>query len=371
MKIANNFFKVAILNFSSNLNLNSIYASSVDHADLVNQHGIIWNAHETMCLKMYGTIFKSTQWPDLTGLTKAAARNLEAEAERMATCELVTIGFTKECKELKDSGVLEQDFPVEFKFSLRDVSSSRDYFSIQGGSENCNIGHPCSCENLNNDPDQPYYVVQFLDQEDLKEQRGKNKKNWPRLLPHDKNTKKGRDNAHHVRHWKKWPNGQFRLKEFKTHNTIDILAEYFSFHDDTGELTYGMFSPSYSSPDYHEVYWGWMLDDNYLEARPVSHLHQTRLKAHALADLNVCSCATGYVKDSNSNCVLIDECAYQNNGQCSNDATCHNILGGYACICKDGFVGDGFTCDDVRLRTPDSDFGVELREFGVGSRKRS
>ena len=24
-----------------------------------------------------------------------------------------------------------------------------------------------------------------------------------------------------------------------------------------------------------------------------------------------------------------------------------------------------------RLRTPDSDFGVELREFGVGSRKRS
>ena len=183
----------------------------------------------------------------------------------------------------------------------------------------------------------------------MKKQRSKKRKDWVRLLPHDKgdNKKRGTDNAHHVRNIRKWPNGQFRLKEFKTYNTIDILTEYFMFNHNTGELTYGMFNPSYSSLDYHEVYWGWMQDDNYLEARFVSHLHQTRLRANTLADLNVCSCATGYVEDLNSNCVLIDECAYQNNGQCSTDATCHNILNGYVCLCNDGFVGDGFTCDDV------------------------
>jgi len=42
----------------------------------------------------------------------------------------------------------------------------------------------------------------------------------------------------------------------------------------------------------------------------------------------------------------VDECE-QNLHTCSVHATCVNTDGGYDCICKDGFTGDGFKCSDV------------------------
>jgi len=44
-----------------------------------------------------------------------------------------------------------------------------------------------------------------------------------------------------------------------------------------------------------------------------------------------------------STIVDIDECAV-NNGNCSQNATCNNVLGSYECTCMTGFSGDGFNC---------------------------
>ena len=39
----------------------------------------------------------------------------------------------------------------------------------------------------------------------------------------------------------------------------------------------------------------------------------------------------------------IDECLI-NNGGCHIDANCKNTQGGFNCVCKNGFSGDGFNC---------------------------
>merc|ERR1719153_1698938 len=33
--------------------------------------------------------------------------------------------------------------------------------------------------------------------------------------------------------------------------------------------------------------------------------------------------------------------------ECSADAMCTNTVGGFNCVCNDGFAGDGFTCTDI------------------------
>lgn len=40
----------------------------------------------------------------------------------------------------------------------------------------------------------------------------------------------------------------------------------------------------------------------------------------------------------------IDECIEQTDN-CDNNAHCYNTDGGFACICKDGFIGDGVNCE--------------------------
>ena len=42
-------------------------------------------------------------------------------------------------------------------------------------------------------------------------------------------------------------------------------------------------------------------------------------------------------------CTDVDECA-ENNGGCSEHATCTNEPGGFVCACNAGYTGDGFTC---------------------------
>uniref|UniRef100_A0A0N5B336 Kunitz/Bovine pancreatic trypsin inhibitor domain protein n=1 Tax=Strongyloides papillosus TaxID=174720 RepID=A0A0N5B336_STREA len=53
-----------------------------------------------------------------------------------------------------------------------------------------------------------------------------------------------------------------------------------------------------------------------------------------------CECLPGYGKDIYGNCVDIDECRVGGN-DCHADAWCTNVLGGYSCACKAGYVGDG------------------------------
>ena len=54
----------------------------------------------------------------------------------------------------------------------------------------------------------------------------------------------------------------------------------------------------------------------------------------------------------------INECL-TGKGTCSKDALCINTAGSYECRCKDGFVGDGFTC---------SGNGVTLRSLAIITR---
>lgn len=40
----------------------------------------------------------------------------------------------------------------------------------------------------------------------------------------------------------------------------------------------------------------------------------------------------------------VDECVNKDANKCSTDALCTNTAGGYECRCKDGFIGNGFSC---------------------------
>ena len=42
-----------------------------------------------------------------------------------------------------------------------------------------------------------------------------------------------------------------------------------------------------------------------------------------------------------------DECASSSANNCSSNAICTNNIGSYTCSCKNGFSGDGFTCNDL------------------------
>jgi hypothetical protein len=57
-----------------------------------------------------------------------------------------------------------------------------------------------------------------------------------------------------------------------------------------------------------------------------------------------CSCKEGYVGDGET-CDDVDECA--NSSPCDDNAVCTNTPGSYTCACQEGFTGDGQSCDDV------------------------
>ncbi|CAH1793372.1 unnamed protein product, partial [Owenia fusiformis] len=69
-----------------------------------------------------------------------------------------------------------------------------------------------------------------------------------------------------------------------------------------------------------------------------------------------CTCQEGFVGDG-FKCDDIDEC-FENSHNCHIDADCQNTEGSYDCICKAGYSGDGTTCKDIDecvLRTANCD----------------
>jgi hypothetical protein len=46
-------------------------------------------------------------------------------------------------------------------------------------------------------------------------------------------------------------------------------------------------------------------------------------------------------------CLDVDECMNAGGNNCAPEADCFNAAGSFACICRDGFEGDGVTCTDV------------------------
>jgi hypothetical protein len=74
--------------------------------------------------------------------------------------------------------------------------------------------------------------------------------------------------------------------------------------------------------------------------------------ANASCDGEACVCDEGYEGDGTS-CTDIDECAGDN--ECAVDATCSNTPGDYDCTCNVGYKGNGETCTDVDECTEDLD----------------
>ena len=61
-----------------------------------------------------------------------------------------------------------------------------------------------------------------------------------------------------------------------------------------------------------------------------------------------CQCKNGFTVGGghagHTYCVDIDECASPSDNICHQDAECINVAGGYACVCRSGFAGNGYQC---------------------------
>ena len=61
----------------------------------------------------------------------------------------------------------------------------------------------------------------------------------------------------------------------------------------------------------------------------------------------ICSCKDGFVLDFQATfCVDVNECQEETDN-CHQHANCVNTEGSFDCACKNGFNGDGHTCEDI------------------------
>uniref|UniRef100_A0A674E444 Nidogen 1 n=1 Tax=Salmo trutta TaxID=8032 RepID=A0A674E444_SALTR len=65
------------------------------------------------------------------------------------------------------------------------------------------------------------------------------------------------------------------------------------------------------------------------------------------ASAYICSCLSGFVGDGYT-CQDVDECEQ---GRCHQDAVCYNSQGSFTCQCHPGFHGDGFQCTPEHEKT--------------------
>ncbi len=61
-------------------------------------------------------------------------------------------------------------------------------------------------------------------------------------------------------------------------------------------------------------------------------------------------------------CADIDECA-EGIDDCHrrSNATCDNVDGSFVCTCRDGFTGNGTSCEGIYIRYLAGSFQIELR----------
>ena len=53
-----------------------------------------------------------------------------------------------------------------------------------------------------------------------------------------------------------------------------------------------------------------------------------------------------WIRTNNITTIDINECVLRTHS-CATDANCFNIEGSFGCNCKDGYDGDGFTCENI------------------------
>lgn len=66
---------------------------------------------------------------------------------------------------------------------------------------------------------------------------------------------------------------------------------------------------------------------------------------HATCEADACVCADGWAGDGQT-CADVDECSEELDA-CDPAATCTNQPGTHACACESGYSGDGATCTDI------------------------
>ena len=239
--------------------------SAIENTSLVNEAGLIWNSDETLCLKMYGSIFPN-QKQDFSHLDQNSREYKKAvrKQESKATCDHVYVGFSSDCKVLLDDGTYasEEDLPVEYKFR---VSDHGDYFCIIGDGD----GHPCSVR----EEDNATYKLTAYGKQYLKTGN-----NWKRNY---------------------FPSSQqffFTVEPYGCPTCMN-LNMYFKFQDETNKLIYGPFGPnmqsSYVEDNTRLVFWD-ADGGNYLNVKKMTQVEQTNLLAIAEdASADEPSCGSG------------------------------------------------------------------------------
>ena len=88
-----------------------------------------------------------------------------------------------------------------------------------------------------------------------------------------------------------------------------------------------------------------------------------------------CQCKEGFGGNGN-NCQDQNECQVSDHWldvgghNCSENATCNNIAGGFECVCNSGYIGDGVTCQDIDECVTDACGANTICQNSIGSFSR-
>jgi hypothetical protein len=95
-------------------------------------------------------------------------------------------------------------------------------------------------------------------------------------------------------------------------------------------------------------------DASFFDAGPIEASSCSQVTCDPPAECRVnngvaaCVCRAGYTDDPSQpgTCVDVDECA-DGSDDCDSNANCNNTPGGFECVCKDGFGGNGKLCHSL------------------------
>ncbi|KAM9700348.1 sushi domain-containing protein 1 isoform 6-T7 [Dama dama] len=105
-------------------------------------------------------------------------------------------------------------------------------------------------------------------------------------------------------------------------------------------------------------------DDLHLDICATCHEHATCSK---IGRMSVCMCKYGFVGNGRTHCIDKDECQFGTSVVCGNHTSCHNTLGGFYCICLEGYRA---TNNNKTFIPNDGTFCTDIDECEVSSRCR-